>query len=99
MKCRVVLTSLAEEDIKETHLYYNSISINLANQLIVRFIEARDFLCVSPLSFPVKYKVVRMLLLKQFPYHIHYIIDNSLRQVIIIAIIHAYKKPKNYLER
>jgi len=47
-------------------------------------------------GFQVKYKEVRTLLLKQLPYHIHYFIVDTQKQIIILAIIHAYKNPKDY---
>jgi hypothetical protein len=44
----------------------------------------------------LKYKEVRTLFLKQFPYQIHYIINEIQKQVVIIAIVHAYKNPTDY---
>lgn len=30
-------------------------------------------------------------MLRQFPYHIHYLVNEDLKQIVILAIIHAYK--------
>ena len=35
-------------------------------------------------------------MLKQFPYQIHYLIDDTLNQIIILAVIHTYKNPSDY---
>jgi len=42
---------------------------------------------------------VRTVLLKQFPYHIHYLIDDDKKQIVVLAIIHAYKNPADFSGR
>jgi plasmid stabilization system protein ParE len=76
--------------------YYKSISPKLAKQFLFRIREAKVYIQRSPLVFEVKYKDVRTLLLKQFPFHIHYIIDDSQKQIIVLAIVHAYRNPTDY---
>lgn len=76
--------------------YYKNINPELAKQFLFRIREAKAYIALSPLGFQVKYKEVRTLLLKQFPYHIHYLIDDAKQQIIILAIIHAYKNPADY---
>jgi plasmid stabilization system protein ParE len=83
-------------DIIDAIEYYSTINPVLAKQFIMRVREAKNYLSASPLVFEIKYKEVRTLLLKQFPYHIHYIVDESNEQVIVLAIIHAYKNPRDY---
>lgn len=85
-----------ETDIREAVNYYKNISPGLAHQFIFRIREARTFIAHYPYGFQVKYKNVRTVLLKQFPYQIHYIIDDLHRVIIILAIIHAYKNPTDY---
>jgi plasmid stabilization system protein ParE len=76
--------------------YYKKISPKLSKQFLFRIREAKTSINRSPLAFEVKYKDVRTLLLKQFPFHIHYIIDEDQKQIIILAISHAYKDPTDY---
>lgn len=76
--------------------YYNAISKDLAKQFLFRIREAKVAIARSPYGFQIKYNQVRTLLLKQFPYHIHYLIDDKQKQIVILAIIHAYKNPKDY---
>mgnify|MGYP006216349103 CR=1 FL=1 len=35
-------------------------------------------------------------MLKQFPYLIHYLIEDKKKQIVILAVVHAYKNPKDY---
>jgi mRNA-degrading endonuclease RelE of RelBE toxin-antitoxin system len=86
-------------DIVAATEYYKKISHPLAKQFLTRVREAKAQIARAPHGFQVKYNNVRTLLLKQFPYHIHYLIDDSQRKIIIIAIIHAYKNPQDYLDR
>lgn len=79
--------------------YYKSISSKLAKQFLFRIREAKIYIGRSPSAFEVKYKNVRTLLLKQFPFHIHYIIDDGQKQIIILAIVHAYRNPADYSAR
>ena len=79
--------------------YYKKINPELAKQFLFRIREAKVYIERSPLGFQIKYNQVRMLLLKQFPYHIHYLIDDTKQQIIILAVIHAYKNPTDYTDR
>lgn len=79
--------------------YYKKISPQLARQFLFRIREAKVYISRSPLGFQIKYNYVRTLLLKQFPYHIHYLIDDNQKQIVILAIIHAYKNPADYTNR
>jgi plasmid stabilization system protein ParE len=86
-------------DITNAIEYYKKINPELAKQFLLRLREAKSYISLVPLGFQVKYKGVRTLLLKQFPYHIHYIINEEKQQIIILAIIHAYKNPHDYAIR
>lgn len=83
-------------DIINAICYYKSISPKLAKQFLFRIREAKIYIKRSPLAFEVKYNNVRTLLLKQFPFHIHYIINDNQKQIIIVAIVHAYRNPTDY---
>ena len=88
-----------QSDIINAVDYYKEISPKLAKQFLFRIREAKTYINRSPLGFEIKYKSVRTLLLKQFPFHIHYLIDDAQKQIVILAIIHAYKNPIDYSER
>ena len=79
--------------------YYKNINPELAKQFLFRIREAKAYIARSPLGLQIKYNQIRTLLLKQFPYHIHYLIDDSKKQIIILAIIHAYRNPQDYSNR
>ncbi len=86
-------------DILNATQYYKNIKPELAEQFLSRIREAKNYIARSPMGFQIKYSNVRTFLLKQFPYHIHYLIDDTQKQIIILAIIHAYKNPQDYSVR
>ncbi len=79
--------------------YYKKINPKLAEQFLVRIEEAIIYIAEYPKGFQIKYKNVRTLMLKQFPYHIHYIVNEEENEIVILAIIHAYKAPEDYSKR
>lgn len=83
-------------DIIDVVDYYKSLKPDLAIAFLDRLEEAKKYITKFPEAFQIKYKNVRTVLLKQFPYHIHYIVDDAKKQIVVLAIIHAYKNPKDY---
>lgn len=86
-------------DIEDSVDYYKSINPELATVFLDRIEEAKKYIAEFPLAFQIKYKNVRTVLLKQFPFHIHYIVDDTKKQIVVLAVIHAYKNPKDYSKR
>lgn len=86
-------------DIREAVNYYKKINPQLARQFLHRLREARTHISLTPLGFQIKYNTVRTLLLKQFSYHLHYVINDNKQQIIILAVIHSYKNPQDYSAR
>jgi plasmid stabilization system protein ParE len=86
-------------DIEDIVDYYISINPELATAFLDRVEEAKKYIADFPLAFQIKYKNVRTVLLEQFPYHIHYIVDDAKKQIVVLAVIHAYKNPKDYSKR
>lgn len=96
---QVHFTSSVQDDVSEAVEYYRQFNPQLANQFIFRIREAIYFLIRAPFACQIKYKDVRTLILKQFPFHIHYIINESKQEIVILAIIHAYRNPNDYSSR
>lgn len=67
-------------DIQQIVNYYKEIFSKLATDFLYRLREANKHIILNPLVFQLKYKNVRTLMLKQFPYQIHYLIDDTLNQ-------------------
>jgi plasmid stabilization system protein ParE len=87
------------KDIVDAVDFYKKINPELAKQFLFRLREAKVYIARSPKGFQIKYKEVRTLLLKQFPYHIHYLVDEARKQIVVLAIIHAYRNPQDFSNR
>ncbi len=76
------------DDIIDAVDYFFSINPKLAEDFLDRIEEAKQSILNTPKGFVVKYSKVRTILLKQFDYHIYYIIEEN--KIIILAILHAH---------
>ena len=92
---KIEISKKAYNDIEEALEYYSQINLALPIKFFERIEEAKSKIMKSELGFEIKYKTVRTILLKQFPYHLHYVLKNE--KVIIIAILHSHINPKSYL--
>jgi plasmid stabilization system protein ParE len=99
MKYRIVSLPTVQIDIREAVGYYQQFNPKLGHQFVKRIQEAYHFLELMPKGFQQKYKTVRTLLLKQFPFQLHYLIDDHNQTIIVLAVIHSYRNPKDYSSR
>ena len=75
------------DDIVDAVDYFFSIKPKLAEDFLDRIEEAKHSILNLPKGFVMKYSKVRTKLLKQFDYHIYYIIEEN--KIIILAVLHA----------
>jgi plasmid stabilization system protein ParE len=92
MKLKVVLTPFAKLDLKIATDYYKEISKVLAKRFLNQVKAGKNFISKNPLAVDVVYSDIRMHLLKKFPYHLHYYIDETKNQIVILAIEFAKKE-------
>jgi hypothetical protein len=98
-KYKVVVTNLAKDDIKKARDYYKNISTNLGKQFLERIKESRLFISENPNANDVIYQDVRMHYLKQFPYHLHYFLDEERDRIAIIAVEFAKRENLDFSDR
>lgn len=51
----------------------------------------------NPKAFQKRYKNIKILFIKRFPYGIHYIIRPN--EIIVLGIFHTSRAPKNWAKR
>lgn len=86
----------AINDIEKATDYYHNINPDLAIAFLFRIEETKKDILNAVEGFEVKYKNIRTILLKQFPYHLHYIVENKNKKVIILSVLHAHINPDKY---
>ena len=84
MSYKVLHRPSVSEDIEDAMIYYGQISSKLSDLFLQQLTESFDFIIRTPKAFQVRYRKVRTCLIKQFPYHIHYLVDEK-QKVIYIA--------------
>jgi plasmid stabilization system protein ParE len=92
---QVISRPSVRTDLQNAIQYYKKVSPKLANHFLTRIKEAKNHLSEFPEAYEIRYLNVRIKPIKQFPFNIHYIIDGNV--IVILAIIHAYKRPTSYL--
>jgi len=93
MKYRSRISSLAKKDLKDAVKWYDERKKGLGKQLILKVRECTATIEKNPLFFQVRYKNIHTAVLRQFPYMIHYLVDEKTNAIEIIAILHTYRSP------
>ena len=91
---------LVRIDLIEAKSYYNLINADLSKQFLLRVKQSKNSIAKNPLYFPIKYENnVRTALLRQFPYHIHFFIDEARNRIVILAVVFAGKDFIDFTKR
>lgn len=94
---KLILKSTASIEIENAISHYSHINKSLAQKLEkeIRY----SFLKISkhPESFQFRYKTIRIIWLKTFPYGIYYIFDSD--EIYVLAFWHAKEDAVNKLKK
>ena len=89
----------SKEDVRKAKAWYYKQHPGLEK----RFAEAVKIAILklqqNPFVYTVRYKNIRIAHSKTFPYGIHFYIDDSNKQIVIIAIIHNKRHPDTAKDR
>jgi len=96
---RSIILPLAKEDIREAARWYNKQSPGLGNRFTAEVRESVRFIRQNPTACNIRYDKVRTAVLKVFPFMIHYTIDESSKTVVIAAVLHTNRDPKEWKKR
>jgi toxin ParE1/3/4 len=87
----------AEEDITDATIYYESKNQGLGKRFLFEIDEKLNLVSTNPLLFQVRFKNVRFVLLKSFPFAIHYFIED--KKVFVIAVLSTSRNPRIWQSR
>ena len=85
---------LAGEEIEEAALWYNSQQTGLGRRFTQIVRNDIKFVCKNPLAFALRYKNVRAIPLKKFPFLIYYRVNETDKQIIVISVFHTSQNPE-----
>jgi len=99
MKYKSVTLPIAKEDLLEAAKWYNKARPGLGNELVTRFRERVVELRNNPHTCQIRYSEVHTALIEQFPYMIHYYVNQQNKTIVIISILSISRDPKIWNER
>ena len=53
----------------------------------------------NPSGFAVRYKTIRTAIIKKFPYMVHYIVDQQIETISVLAVLCTYRNPESWVEK
>ncbi|MBS1622672.1 MAG: type II toxin-antitoxin system RelE/ParE family toxin [Bacteroidetes bacterium] len=97
MKYDLIFGSKVEKDLAESFDYYEEQSVGLGADFLLAVDAALSQIQREPLIFQKIYKQKRKVNLKRFPFGVFYVVVKH--QVIILAVIHLMRDPKEWKKR
>lgn len=94
-----IILPLAKEDIREAARWYNKQSPGLGKRYTAEVRESVLFIRQNPTACNIRYDKVRTAVLKVFPFMIHYTINEVSKTVVISAVLHTSRDPKDWEKR
>jgi plasmid stabilization system protein ParE len=91
------IESLAKADIQKAYDWYEEKQIDLGESFLDQIDNALEQITNRPKAFQIRYDEVRINFTKQFPYGIHYLIDN--KKVIVLAVFGESQSPDLWNKR
>jgi len=98
-KYKVKIEPEALSDIQEITDWYNEQQAGLGQRFQSTVIKQLNSLSKDPQLYSVRYKEIRCVLIKKFPYMAHFYINDEHNTVEILAVISTDRNPKIWLEK
>ncbi len=80
------------DELDATIFYYNSQKTNLGLHFYKEVKKTFGVLQKNPF-FQIRYRNIRCIPLKKFPFLVHYFIDEETKKITILAVINTHQNP------
>lgn len=97
MTYKIIIKTLAEKDISEAAEYYYTKAPHLVSDYLRAVNNAIISVRQNPQHFQKKYKEVRIIFIKTFPFGLYYTIEDS--TIFVHAVLHTSRDPNTAMER
>ena len=88
-----------KNDIISAKQWYAKQQKNLDAKFVAAVKGTLSNILETPFAYAVRYKNVRIAHTKIFPYNIHFYIDETKKQIVIIGVIHNRRNDAIFLNR
>lgn len=95
MSYNLVILDKAQEDIDEAYEYYAEISLSVLQSFDSQLEQVYQSLELNPF-FQFRYKGLRALPFKSFPYMAFFDVDEKEKQVFIYSVFNTHQDPQKY---
>lgn len=95
MKYNLQLSLLAQEQSDRAYVYYEIQRNGLGDRFIDRLEETLNLLGENPYLFALRHGSIRFALVEDFPYVVHYQVENW--DVVVVGIVNSYQNPESWL--
>ncbi len=96
---KVKIEPEALTDIEEIIKWYNEQQIGLGLKFKKVVFNQVRYLAKSPFIYSIRYNEIRCMLIKKFPFMVHYFVNDENRTVEILAVISTSRNPKIWQEK
>jgi mRNA-degrading endonuclease RelE of RelBE toxin-antitoxin system len=86
-------------DIQDITNWYNEQQFGLGGRFQKTAIKQIDCLNKNPHIYAIRYKQIRCVLVKKFPYMVHFFINDDTNTVEVLSVISTSRNPKIWLEK
>ncbi|MFK7832418.1 MAG: type II toxin-antitoxin system RelE/ParE family toxin [Winogradskyella sp.] len=86
MVFEIKLSELSKVDLKEARDYYSVISSGLLKRFDIEISENIERIAINPQHFQKRYRNIKIVFTKTFPFGIHYLVDK--KTVYVQRILH-----------
>jgi plasmid stabilization system protein ParE len=96
MNYKIILKNNAKLDLNESIKWYNSQKKGLGNIFYTQIKTEINKLKEFPYIGENKHLAIRTIVVKKFPYMIHYYIDDQKKNIVILAVLHTSRNTDKY---
>ncbi len=98
-KYTVKIEPEALADIQEITDWYNKAQAGLGKRFQKAAIKHINSLKTDPQVYAIRYKEIRCVLIKKFPYMAHFYVNDGNNTVEVLAVISTHRNPKIWQEK
>lgn len=98
-KYKVKVSPVALLDIQEITDWYNEQQSDLGKRFQKATIKHINTLNKDPQIYAIRYKEIRCVLIKKFPYMVHFYINDENNTVEVLAVISTDRNPRIWTEK
>ena len=97
MKQKLILRQEAEQDLAESHAWYEERVPGLGADFLASVEQALKSVQENPSQFPLIYRDIRRALIRRFPYGVFFAFSDQ--RISVLAVMHTAREPGKWRRR